>query len=225
MIQAHYLAYRDTRRFSELVLDYLDAAPALDEFYQFQPNAKGLEQAIAARQNFPVDRETLIKVLQEQYAHLPLEEKAEANIQALAQPNCYTVCTAHQPNLATGYLYFVYKILHAIKLADTLNEQYPDKHFVPVYYMGSEDADLDELGSFRFRERTFTWDANGQTGAVGRMQTDSLAPLLDELFQQFGPPGTVMDELQLLLRQAYAPGQTIATATRILVHGLTVSIS
>jgi bacillithiol biosynthesis cysteine-adding enzyme BshC len=220
LFQAHYLAYRDTRRFSELVLDYLDAAPALSSFYQFRPDEKGLEDAIAARQRFPVNREVLVNVLREQYAHLPLEEKVEAQIELLTQENCFTICTAHQPNLATGYLYFIYKILHAIKLAASLNKQYPDKHFVPVYYMGSEDADLDELGSFRFRDRKFTWDANGQTGAVGRMTTDSLTPLLDELFLLFGPPGNAMEELQLLLRQAYAPGQTIGTATRKLVHGL-----
>lgn len=220
MFQAHHLDYRDSRRFSELVLDYLDADPALASFHQFRPDAEGLKQALEARKQYPVDRELLVSVLQDQYQHLPLEDIVDAQIQALGRENCYTVCTAHQPNLATGYLYFVYKILHAIRMAEELNKQYTDKHFVPVYYMGSEDADLEELGHFRFRDRNFVWDANGQTGAVGRMDTTSLSPLLDELFHLFGPPGSAMDELQLLLRQAYAPGQTIGTATRKLVHGL-----
>ena len=34
----------------------------------------------------------------------------------------------------------------AIKLADFFSKEIPGSHFVPVFYMGSEDADLDELG-------------------------------------------------------------------------------
>src|SRR5690606_36563786 len=102
---------------------------------------------------------------------LPSEPKAEEHLAVLAEPTTFTVCTAHQPNLATGYLYFVYKILHAIKLAEALNAAHPEHRFVPVYYMGSEDADLDELGTFRYVGKKFVWDAGGQKGAVGRMDT------------------------------------------------------
>ena len=147
---AHYLPYRDTRRFSALVLDYLAGAEALSSFYTFAPDAKGLANAIRPRSESPVDRATLADVLQRQYRHLPFRSEAEANIERLRSDNTFTVCTAHQPNLATGYLYFVYKILHAVKLARELEAAHPQYSFVPVYYMGSEDADLDELGTFRF---------------------------------------------------------------------------
>jgi len=220
LLTAHYLPYRATRRFSALVLDYLSGADALADLSAFPPDAAGLAAAIEARRQFPVDRRTLVDVLQRQYRHLPLEEPAEANIAALAEERTFTVCTAHQPNLATGYLYFVYKILHAIKLATDLTKAHPSYRFVPVYYMGSEDADLDELGTFRFGEKKFVWDADGQTGAVGRMNTASLTPLLHELSALLGPPGAALDELETMLRTAYTGHSTIAQATQFLVHKL-----
>jgi uncharacterized protein YllA (UPF0747 family) len=57
----------------------------------------------------------------------------------------FTITTAHQNNIFTGPLYFIYKILHAIKLADHLNTIIPEHKFVPLFYIGSEDADLEEL--------------------------------------------------------------------------------
>ena len=202
------------------MLDYLDGDEALSGFYNFRPDSKGLADAIEERRRYPVDRAALVEVLQRQYSHLPFEQATEDNIAALASDTSFTICTAHQPNLATGYLYFVYKILHAIKLAQELNAAYPEQHFVPVYYMGSEDADLDELGTFRYGDKKFVWDAGGQSGAVGRMDTATLAPLLHELFKLLGPPGPHLEELELLLRGAYTGHHTIAGATQFLVHGL-----
>lgn len=220
MPKAHYLPYRATRRFSPLVLDYLDGADTLSAHYSFKPDAAGLAAAVEARRQYPVDRDTLAGVLYAQYRHLPYEKATEENIARLKEERTFTVCTAHQPNLGTGYLYFVYKILHAIKLAGDLNEAHPGCHFVPVYYMGSEDADLDELGTFRVGDKKFVWDAGGQTGAVGRMSTQTLMPLLRELFTLLGPPGPFLDALQVLLMQSYTGHTTIAQATQYLVHSL-----
>jgi len=67
------------------------------------------------------------------------------NIEALLSEDTFTITTAHQNNLFTGPLYFIYKIVHAIKLADHLKDSLPGQNFVPVFYIGSEDADMDEL--------------------------------------------------------------------------------
>lgn len=215
-----YLSYKETGYFSHLVTDYLAGHENLQPFYNYKPDTEGLQKAINDRQNFPVDRNILVASLKRQYKNLPPKPETEKNIQLLLSDDTFTVCTAHQPNLLTGYLYFIYKILHSIKLAQQLNTQYPGKHFVPVYYMGSEDNDIDELGTFRFRGDKYTWTGNGQSGAVGRMHTESLKPLLSELFKVFGPPGKNCDELQELITAAYIGHENIADATQYLVHEL-----
>lgn len=215
-----HISYKETHSFSPLVIDYLNGVKELNSFYNYSPDISGIGNAIDARAKYPVNREVLVKTLQEQYSNLNTAEVVKSNIAALAGNNTYTICTAHQPNLVTGYLYFIYKIVHAIKLADELNKQYSDKHFVPVYYMGSEDNDLDELGTFRYAGKRYTWDAEGQKGAVGRMNTKSLKPLLDELFRVLGPPGEHTEQLKEILTEAYLKHDNISDATTCLVNEL-----
>jgi bacillithiol biosynthesis cysteine-adding enzyme BshC len=215
-----YVPYSDTGFFSRLVTDYLGDNIEIKPFYGYAPNAEGLQKAIEERCNYPVNRIALAEALGKQYESLTPFPLVTENIALLQQENTFTVCTAHQPNLLTGYLYFVYKILHAIKLAAELGKLHPGKRFVPVYYMGSEDNDLEELGTFRFRGEKYVWDGNGQKGAVGRMAAAGLKPLLQQLFKVFGPPGKYCDELTELLTASYLQRGTIAEATQYLVNEL-----
>jgi bacillithiol biosynthesis cysteine-adding enzyme BshC len=215
-----YLSYSDTGYFSKLVTDYLQNDAKLKEFYTYHFNLEGISEAIQERKKYPVSRDVLVQTLNSQYKHLSTHENAINNIRLLANENTYTVCTAHQPNLLTGYLYFIYKIIHAIKLAEELKQLYPDKNFVPVYYMGTEDNDLEELGTFRYNKDKYTWDGDGQKGAVGRMGTKGLKGLLNELFKLFGPPGANCDALIKMLSEAYLQHKTIADATQFLVNEL-----
>jgi len=215
-----YLPYSETGYFSKLITDYLSGSPTLKPFYTYAPTQQGMDEAILERSNYPVNRELLTNVLNKQYAELQKHEKVVHNLQLLQQDNTYTICTAHQPNLMTGYLYFVYKIIHAIKLAEDLKTAHPDKNFVPVYYMGSEDNDIEELGTFRYNGDKYVWDGDGQTGAVGRMDTKSLRPILNVLFKLLGPPGVNSDDLKNILSEAYLYHNTIADATQYLVNKL-----
>jgi bacillithiol biosynthesis cysteine-adding enzyme BshC len=215
-----HIPYSDTGYFSKLITDYLSDSPALKPFYTYAPTHEGIDAAIAERSNYPVNRTLLTTVLNRQYAELHKHEKVAQNLQLLQEENTYTICTAHQPNLMTGYLYFVYKIIHAIKLAEELKAAHPDNNFVPVYYMGSEDNDLEELGTFRYNGDKYVWDGDGQTGAVGRMDTKSLRPILNVLFKLLGPPGTNSDDLKAMLSEAYLSHNTIADATQYLVNKL-----
>ena len=214
------MPYSDTGYFSKLVTDYLKNDPKLKEFYTYTFDKDGIAKAIQDRQKRPVDREMLVNTLRHQYRHLTVHENVEKNLQLLSLDNTYTICTAHQPNLLTGYLYFVYKILHAIKLAEEFKGLHPDKNFVPVYYMGSEDNDIEELGTFRFNKDKYVWDGDGQKGAVGRMHTKGLKNLLHELFKLFGPPGDNCDELIRILTEAYLKHATIADATQYIINEL-----
>lgn len=217
---ASYLSYRETGYFSRLVSDYIDGAEALQPFLEFPPDLTGIKKAISGRKDAdPANRGVLVAQLNKQYDGVDTSDSVRANINALSNCNAYTICTAHQPNLFTGHLYFVYKILHAVRLADHLNMEMPDLHFVPVFYMGSEDADLEELGQVNIHNKNLVW-ATAQNGAVGRMKTDDkLLALIDEIegqlsVEKFGK------EMVSLLRTSYIKGETIEQATFLLVNEL-----
>lgn len=213
-----YIPYGKTGYFNQLVTDFLAEHPNIRPFYTYSPVHPDFAAAIGARQNFDTPRAALVNALEQQYAPLESVEAVQDNIRSLLQPTTFTVCTAHQPNIFTGYLYFAYKILQTIKLCTELKQQYPSFNFVPVYYMGSEDADLEELGSIYLDGKTLTWNTS-QQGAVGRMQPDGLDTLIDDVKKALGYAPHA-EELIALLRKAYLEHANIQDATLYLVHEL-----
>jgi len=158
---ATQIPYRSTGLFSNLVNDYMEAKGTAQSFVEYNATIDGYKKAIKQRTSFPTNRKVLVKVLQNQYTQLEKEvsgsntlnnkesfKLVNDNVSLLLKENTFTVTTAHQPNIFTGPLYFIYKIIHAIQLAAELKKQFPANNFVPVYYMGSEDADLQEAGSY-----------------------------------------------------------------------------
>lgn len=214
-----HLSYRQTGYFSKIITDYLAQAEPLKPYYAHPVSAEGLRASLTARQQSPVNREVLVAALKEQYNGMEASLPVGQNIDSLLQDNAFTVCTAHQPAIFTGTLYFIYKILHTIKLAESLSAQWPQYRFVPVFYMGSEDADLEELGKIYLDNEKLVWDAAGQTGAVGRMRPKGLNKILDRIEGEFSvrPFG---GELIRLLREAYLDSPDIQTATFRLLHSL-----
>jgi hypothetical protein len=162
--------------------------------------------SISARQTFQYTTQFIGRSITGTICGCKCFRKVKQNIQSLADQNTFTVTTAHQPNIFTGPLYFIYKILHAVKLADELQTQLPQYKFVPVYYMGSEDADLDELGFVNVGGQKLVWETK-QTGAVGRMKVDkALLKLIHAIHGQTGvlPFG---NEFTDLLNQCYTEGK------------------
>ncbi len=219
MFAAQHLSYRNTASFSKIVLDYIDKAESLSPFYSFAPDITGIKNAIEQKKNQKIHRNVLVDVLKEQYKIAAQNNLVAENIEALLSDETFTVCTAHQPNLFTGPLYFIYKILHAIKLAGTLAKEFPNCRFVPVYYMGSEDADLEELNHFSVEGKKYEW-ATEQKGAVGRMFVDKgVIALIDELQGQIGNTKNGVEFVQML-REYFITGSTIQQCTFSLVNGL-----
>lgn len=214
-----YLPYSKTNYFSELVIDYLDNNIKLSSFYKHKVNLKGIEDAIRQRRTFSQERNVLVDELWSQYKGLNISTSVVNNLKLLSVENTFTVTTAHQPNIFTGPLYFIYKILHTVKLSSFLKQQLPDFNFVPVYYMGSEDADLDELGQISIDGAIYKWNTD-QTGAVGRMKVDN--SFLQLIAQMHGQLGVLKygNELIETFQNIYTKGKTIQQATLELVNHL-----
>lgn len=211
--------YQQTGYFSKTAIDYLNNADTLRPFYKHPVSIKGIKEAIEARKQFPQNRKILVEALTKQYQGIEVSPAVKKNIDLLLNENAFTVTTAHQPNIFTGPLYFIYKILHAIKVANELSEKLSDKDFVPVFYMGSEDADLDELNHISIHGEKYEWKTK-QTGAVGRMKVDNaFLELIDKIKGQIGvePFGK---GLVALFRKCYRKDSTIQQSTFELVSEL-----
>ncbi len=214
---AKHISIEDTGFFAPVIKDYVGAAGDLRGFYDHEVSISGVKAAIEKRAGFKFDRELLSKVLSAQYQKVEMHSEVQKNLSLLSQENTFTVCTAHQPNIFTGHLYFVYKILHAVRLADELSKSIDGKNFVPVFYMGSEDADLEELGSIEIDGKAYHWNTD-QKGAVGRMKVDkALISLIDEISLQISvqPYG---EEVVGMLRNAYRLNETVEDSTFRLIN-------
>ncbi|WP_205500297.1 bacillithiol biosynthesis cysteine-adding enzyme BshC [Rufibacter psychrotolerans] len=200
--------YSATGAFSSLVLDYLRKDAKLQPFYAHFPEISSFPALIKERAFPQEQRQTLVEELQRQYGSLEVSEAVQANIAALADENTFTITTGHQLSLFTGPLYFVYKIVTAIKTAQELQKAYPSQKFVPVYWMATEDHDFAEVNHFTLFGKTYTWESDAK-GAVGRFATDGLNELLDEMPEDYP-----------LFEQAYTECATLAQAMRQIVNGL-----
>ena len=66
MPQEYRIDYRATGAFSGMILDYIDADPALQFFYKWPVNPEGIRGAIEARRQFNTNRDLLVQILKEQ---------------------------------------------------------------------------------------------------------------------------------------------------------------
>jgi bacillithiol synthase len=175
---------------AKMDLAYAQLDPSLTPFYAYTPTIESFKKVISDKNKDKTDRITLVSTLKRQYLKLNVENTDQSreyregplsrNIIALENDNTFTVTTAHQPSLMTGPLFFIYKICSTINLARQLKTHYPDYNFVPVFVIGGEDHDFEEVNSINIFNKKLTWE-NDEKGAVGMMQTASLSGVLSEL--------------------------------------------
>lgn len=194
--------------FSPLLIDYLHEKEHLRPFYNLFPHPKNIAEQIKQKEFTANQRGLLRNVLAKQYTEVAQTAAVEANLERLTHENTFTVTTGHQLNIFAGPLYFIYKIVAAINACKKLEKAYPHYHFVPVYWMASEDHDFEEISHFTLFGKTYTWHTD-QQGAVGRMNPNSLQQVLKEL-----------PEKVHLFEEAYTNHQTLAAATRHFVNEL-----
>jgi bacillithiol biosynthesis cysteine-adding enzyme BshC len=214
------ISYQNSGYFIPLMNDYLDQKKHLQSLYNRFPSLENFKEQIAEKQaNYPdSSRALLFSVLKNQYAALSTSDLTIANINALKDPNTFTVTTGHQLNLFTGPLYFLYKIISTINLTNELKIAYPDNNFVPIYWMATEDHDFEEINYFNFKGKKFRWNKES-FGPVGRLSTEGLDEVLEKFKQDLGI-GKNGEELKQLFEEAYLKHDNLASATRFLADKL-----
>lgn len=218
------ISYPETNFFSPLITDYLAQKDELKSFYGEFPSIENFAKQIERKeQNYQHEvRPVLVEVLEKQYDGLPASESVLANIELLRNKNTFTVTTGHQLNLFTGPLYFLYKIVTAINLASELKSKYPEKNFVPVYWMATEDHDFDEINFFNLHGKKFQWNppvSDRDGGAVGELPTDGLQDVFQLFSAEIGDTKNA-NELKALFKTTYLEHTNLSDATRYLANEL-----
>ncbi len=217
------IPYKETRYFTDLILDYLDEKEALKPFYNRFPKLDSFKEQIAEKSGFSAEKRKILKsVLETQYRQTTTSDVVLDNIEALGNQKTFTVVTGHQLNLFTGPLYFLYKIISTINLTTRLKAEYPAYNFVPVYWMATEDHDFDEINFFNLNGKKFKWaNTNGRAGrdAVGNLSTSGL----DEVYTLFSAEiggGKDAEYLKQLFENTYLKHKNLTDATRYLANEL-----
>ena len=216
-MQIHRIPHTSTQRLPDLASRVVFADPALAGYYRpfaNQPDAAHVQQQ--EKRFTAQQRQTLKEVLTAQYHHI--KDAPNTQIDSLLSPKSFTITTGHQLNLFTGPLYFLYKIIDVIKIANQWNALQDGNTYVPVYWMASEDHDFEEINHFSVNGQSIHWSSE-QQGPVGRLSTEGLGQVLEVWKQHLGDRPHA-EKLQDLFAQSYVAHSNLTDATRFLVHQL-----
>jgi len=216
------ISLSESKLFDKIIIDYINNDEKIRPFYAYEQHIDSFKEAIKNKRFDANQRKLLVDVLHHQYKNQGVELTPKhltyKQINALSDSNTYTVTTGHQLCIYTGPLYFIYKIITTIKLAQNLKDKYPENHFVPVFWMASEDHDFEEINHIYVKGEKRIWNYSNNNQPVGRLGTDGIAELIEPIKPFCTHPSMVkqLDELANI----YAQSKTLAEATRKIVHHL-----
>ena len=220
------LSFSSFKSFPALFRDYCADYSKLSEFFSgdFQ-DAAARRSAVSRTLSVDRDRETLADVLVEQNARWGMSERARANIETLRRDDSAAVVTGQQVGLFGGPIFTLLKAITTVKLAEQLSEE-SGQPVVPVFWMGVEDHDFDEIAATYLLRRNEPFELRyrdvpqGNPGPVGRIVlSDEITRLVDEI-DEILPPTDFKETLMRLVRDAYQPGHTFGDAFAMLMSSL-----
>ena len=220
MVSKTQIPFSKTNALSKIFLSYIEGDASLTSFFKYAPDLSSFKHAIADKSKERIDRQLLVRALLDQYSELSDVncQLLTQNIQILANSSTFTITTGHQLCLFTGPLYFIYKAISVINLAEQLKQHFPNNDFVPVFWLASEDHDFEEINIVNIFGKTLEW-VDKQGGATGRYNTSSLSALLEQLEGILGNTENAVS-LMRLFRIAYLEHETLTEATRYILHHL-----
>ncbi|NUM49637.1 MAG: bacillithiol biosynthesis cysteine-adding enzyme BshC [Flavobacteriales bacterium] len=210
------IPYTQTPLLTTLVKDYLENKLPV-EWGGIYPDWKDVEKKIEQRKSF-THRQLLVQIINKQYHSVALNEKVKNNIYSLQESNTFTVTTGHQLCLFLGPLYVVYKILHCIKLANELNQKNKQYHFVPVFWMASEDHDTQEINHVFVKGEMIKWNVSEPIPA-GKLSTEGIEKAIEQLHKSLGLQQH-SEAIISLFKEAYLNHKNLAQATRYIINEL-----
>ena len=213
-----YVPIRKTGKFSPIVCDYIDQDPFLNPFYEATPTLENFTGFIERKSQQTCNRILLVDVLKEQYlAAGILDESVSDSIERLRSTSCYTITTGQQIGILLGPLYTTLKIISAIRLAEDLRKTYSNHDFIPVFWMATEDHDVEEINHAAVLGKNIQWNTD-QKGPVGRFSNAGMEEVLEELKALSGKSEDSNWLMEIYTKAYSLP--TLSLATRFLAHAI-----
>jgi len=195
-----------------LVLDYLLNSSNTASFVNGSYSPQDLLNRAKEKSFTQEQRNLLTRVLTKQ--NQQASEASKAQIASLSQANTFSVVTGHQLCAAGGPLFLFHKLLSTIRVCEELNASQSEFHFVPIYWMATEDHDIAEINHFFWGDLKYHLTED-YAGAAGFLPTTSMQHLLaNELNEKFR-----RKEVQAFFQKHYAHA-TFHEATRGWVNEL-----
>jgi bacillithiol biosynthesis cysteine-adding enzyme BshC len=196
----------------QLLRDYLHSYERVSSFFQHKPELVSILN-VARSLEFPPDRRREVAgILRQQNQLLGSGPATLANLERL-ENGAVAVVSGQQVGLFGGPSYAVYKAIAAVRIAKELTEQGIDA--VPVFWMATEDHDLDEIRHASFfhdgKLVKFELPAGVGNGApVGRIPLgEEIATLQSAATQILGGSDSATAQL---LNECYRPDETYGSA-------------
>ena len=164
---------------NRLLLDFLDGNHNLNSYHNGS-SFETIDKAFYSKRDLSVDkRSILVEVLSAQYHEI--NQPIPANVNLLKNKDVYTITTGHQLCFMGGPQFFIHKIISTINISRKLKRIHPDVHFVPVFWMASEDHDFEEISKTSIFGQDFKLNGVEDTIAVGRLKSELFKPLFEEV--------------------------------------------
>lgn len=159
---------------------------------------------------------TILKEVFNQQNSIGSNDLVQANISALEKENTYTITTGHQLNLFGGPLYSIYKICQVIAISRALNARQNENHFVPVFWMATEDHDFEEINHFHLFGQQLSWDIDSKDSITGEIKIEAIEELLAQVEDKFNQD----EQLKMVkeITNCYRSSETLAEAHHKLVR-------
>lgn len=215
-LNASFLNF-NSRLLEKINSEYINQSDKLQSLYSFYPNLQGFQNIIQEIQKYNFNRKQLTHVLLQQSQLVSnTSQPTIQNIQALTHPNTFSITTGHQLSLYTGPLFFIYKIITVIRISMYLKKHFPEYNFVPVFWMASEDHDIEEINHFFIKDKKFQWQKNNDGTPSGKLDTNGLM----EIYQQLKDLNVLSEKDIQIFFNAYINHTNYADATRYLINDL-----
>lgn len=166
-------------------LDYISGTGEASKFFSYGP----YDIQTALKKGHKSHRRSEIsKIITDYNLFLKSPKKAIENAKKLSHDRVFTVITGQQAGFLGGPLYTAYKIATAINVSEQLNREFPDFHFVPLFWLASEDHDFEEINHVNFIKDgeigkiRFSWHNKGRS-VYDILMSEKISDITETYFQ------------------------------------------